>query len=361
MQVVRDAIQARGFSQAVSERVSTRATKQSTQKLYESKWNKFCDWCSERGQDPCTASPQTVADFLLYLFDDCGFYASTIEVYRSAISQTFHALQLEDVGTHPVVSNLIKSFKRDRPVMVNQFPQWNLVYVLNTLTRAPYEPLKDASMMHLTIKTVFLLLLASGRRRGEIHALDATRCQWSEDHAQVLLYPVPGFIPKVPDAAEGRPRFQPICIKALTNLVGNDRGNPDRTLCPLRALSCYLAKTQGIRTSRRRLFLPTQSSRGTEICANTVSGWVKKVIRHAYDEVPEELEQMHNLRTHEIRAIASSLAKQANVPMADIMRTCSWAGHNTFTHYYLRDMSTILGDLHVLGPIMVAGAIIHGN
>ena len=34
------------------------------------------------------------------------------------------------------------------------------------LTKAPFEPLKDASLKVLTFKTVFLMALASGKRRG---------------------------------------------------------------------------------------------------------------------------------------------------------------------------------------------------
>ena len=47
---------------------------------------------------------------------------------------------------------------------------WNLSLVLHQLTKAPFEPIKEASLKHLTFKTVFLLGLGSGKRRSEIHA-----------------------------------------------------------------------------------------------------------------------------------------------------------------------------------------------
>ena len=49
-------------------------------------------------------------------------------------------------------------------------PSWNLSLVLHQLTKAPFEPLIEASLRHLTFKTVFLLALGSGKRRSEIHA-----------------------------------------------------------------------------------------------------------------------------------------------------------------------------------------------
>ena len=49
-------------------------------------------------------------------------------------------------------------------------PSWNLSMVLHQLTKAPFEPIKEASLKRLTFKTVFLLALASGKHRSEIHA-----------------------------------------------------------------------------------------------------------------------------------------------------------------------------------------------
>ena len=49
-------------------------------------------------------------------------------------------------------------------------PKWNLSVVLNELTKAPFEPMKDTDFKHLNLKTAFLLALASGKRRSEIHA-----------------------------------------------------------------------------------------------------------------------------------------------------------------------------------------------
>ena len=52
---------------------------------------------------------------------------------------------------------------------------WNLSVVLNELTKAPFEPMQDTDLKHLTLKTAFLLALASGKRRSEIHAWVANK------------------------------------------------------------------------------------------------------------------------------------------------------------------------------------------
>ena len=61
--------------------------------------------------------------------------------------------------------------------------------VLNALTKSPFEPHDMASIEFklLTFKTVFLLALASGARRGEIHALGQSHIRWSSDGKDIFL------------------------------------------------------------------------------------------------------------------------------------------------------------------------------
>ena len=82
------------------------------------------------------------------------------------------------MGTDPHTCRLITSFYMDRPVETNLVLHWDLTVVLNALTKSPFEPRDTASvdLKFLTFTTVFLLFLASGARRGEIHALDLERC-----------------------------------------------------------------------------------------------------------------------------------------------------------------------------------------
>ena len=62
------------------------------------------------------------------------------------------------------------SFHRDKPIANRGTPSSGLSLVLMSLTRAPFEPLKVASLKILTFKTVFLMALTFGKRRREVHA-----------------------------------------------------------------------------------------------------------------------------------------------------------------------------------------------
>jgi integrase len=299
-----------------------------------------------------------VTKFLEHLFVDKNLAASTITGYSSTISQTLAMMGGADIGHDRVVSHLIKAYKIARPRSLKTVPQWNLAYVLQALTIAPYEPLKNSSILHLTCKTLLLLLLASAKRLGEVHAIDMTRIQWKEDGSMVYLYPLMGFIPKSASAAEGRPRFQPIAIPALTNITGDDPAEPDTLLCPVRALKLYLKRTSAFRNNRKRLFIHDDPRVHTDVMKNKISSWVRQTIIEAYRSAPEEYRQLNSITTHEIRAIAASLNVHATFALENLMSHCTWRNATTFTSYYLRDATTLVGDMRCLGPVCAAGAII---
>ena len=77
-------------------------------------------------------------------------------------------------------------------------PKSNLSVVLNELTKAPFEPMKDTDLKHLTHKTVFLLALASGKHRNEIHASVANKASNLGQWEKVTLFPSSDFIAKKP-------------------------------------------------------------------------------------------------------------------------------------------------------------------
>ena len=62
-----------------------------------------------------------------------------------------------------ILSELIKSFAKQRPVDRSLAPKWDLAFVLSHMCKAPFEPLVKASLFHLSVKTVFLVTLARAK------------------------------------------------------------------------------------------------------------------------------------------------------------------------------------------------------
>ena len=160
-------------SVSVAERIAA-PQRSSTRTIYKSKWALFEKWCRENSVDFSTLSVKQVSDFFMYLYQDLNRCPSTIDGYRTAIVDTFGP-----VGHHIAQSSdlhrLLSSFHRDSPKSSRNLPKWNLSVVLNELTKAPFEPMKDTDLKHLTLKTVFLLALASGKRPSKIHACVANK------------------------------------------------------------------------------------------------------------------------------------------------------------------------------------------
>ena len=226
--------------------------------------------------------------------------------------------------------------------------------VLRVLAGSPFEPLEDISFLHLSLKTVFLLLFASARRCGDIHAIDPRRI--SITRRSVILVPYPGYLPKISSAAEGEKRFLPIVVRRLSNLSADAS---ELTLCPVRALLHYDAVAKAKSEDRSRFFISTRGDHHP-VVKSTLSSWVRRLIRVAYTVASPEIQNLYyHARTHEVRAIASSLALQTNFALNDLLHAAVWANPSTFTDYYLRDISACQAGLHRIAPCIAAGVQIH--
>ena len=115
-----------------------------------------------------------------------------------------------------------------------------------------------------------------------------------------------------------------------------------------------MAKTEDKRRNRELLFISYKEGHKGDLHKNTLSGWVRKLIHHVYKTAEGEVLPFANARTHEVRALAASLAFRGSVDMEDILSACSWASHSTFTDFYLRDIALLSEGLHRLGPIVAA-------
>ena len=66
---------------------------------------------------------------------------------------------------------MIMSIELQRPRLTPVLPHFDLGIVLEALSKPPYEPLREASLKHLTLKTVFLLAMALAGIGSELQAL----------------------------------------------------------------------------------------------------------------------------------------------------------------------------------------------
>ena len=349
-------LQEQGFSVEVAERIAA-PQRSSTRTIYKSKWALFEKWCRENSVDFSTPSVKQISDFFMYLYQDLNRRPSTIDGYRTAIVDSLgpsgqHIAHNEDLH------RLLSSFHRDRPKSSRNLPKWNLCVVLNELTKAPFEPMKDTDLKHLTLKTAFLLALASGKRRSEIHAWVANKVPNLGQWEKVALSPSSDFIAKNQLAREGSQSVSPVTIPALTTIVDR-QFKEDRTLCPVWALRYYLDRTKDLRGSRSLLFISFKKGHTSDIRPATLSSWLKRTIPLCYKQADQQALDLVQVKAHDIRAFAASKAFYGGVSVDQIMQACHWKAHDTFTNFYLKDLTWSDNDNNLyLGPVVAAQQVL---
>ena len=350
------AIKEQGFSEAVAARIEA-PQRRSTRSVYEAKWTIFTKWCLSNQVDFRAPPLKAIADFLLQLFQDKKLQPGTIDGYRSAIADKLGNSAI-NVSKDENLTRLLDSFHRDRPKGRRGIPSWNLSLVLHQLTKAPFEPLKEASLKHLTFKTIFLLALSSGKRRSEIHAWLHKNIRHQSDWSKVSLYPSPSFLSKNQLAKEGPDSVAPVVIPALAPSL--DRSlKGDRSLCPVRALRYYLDRTADLRQNKELVFVSFKKGFDKDISPATISSWIKQTVILCYELSDQAALTLHQVKAHDVRAFAASKAFQSGISLDQILSACHWKSHNTFTQLYLKDVAWADSELFHLGPVVAAQQVHH--
>ena len=349
-------LQDQGFSAEVAERIAA-PQRPSTRTVYKAKWSLFEKWCRENSVDFSTPSVKQISDFFMYLYQDLNRHPLTIDGYRTAIVDTLGPTA-QHIAHNEDLHRLLSSFHRDLPKSFRNLPKWNLSVVLNELTKAPFEPMKDTDLKHLTFKTAFLPALASGKRHSEIHAWVANKVSNLGQLEKVALFPSSDFIAKNQLAREGSQSVSPVTIPALTTIVDR-QFKKDRTLCPVRALRYYLDRTKDLIGSRSLLFISFKKGHNSDIRPSTLSSWLKQTILLCYKQADEQALDLVQVKAHDIRAFAASKAFYGGVSVDQIMRVCHWKAHNTFTNFYLKDLTWSDNDNNMyLGPVVTAQQVL---
>ena len=268
---------------------------------------------------------KSIADFLLYLFQVRKLQPSTIDGYRSTIPDKLGNAPV-NVSKDENLTRLVDSFHRDRPKGRRGIPSWNLSLVLHQLTNSPFEIFKEASLKHLTFKTVFLLAFGSGKCRSEIHAWQNKNIRYQADWSKVSLYPSPSFLSENQLAKEGPESVAPVVIPTLDKSLQSDR-----SLCPVRALRYYLERTLDFRQNKELLFVSFKKGFDKDTSPATISSWIKQTVILCYELSDQEALIVHQVKAHYVRAFAPSKAFQSGISLEQILSACHWKSHNTFT------------------------------
>ena len=102
-----------GFSERVTE-LLLQSWRANTHSACNSAWSKWCGWCNQRQIHPFSASLEEIMEFLADQFDS-GLQYRSLNILRSAISTSHSKVDSHNVGSHPLVSRLLKGMFNVRP------------------------------------------------------------------------------------------------------------------------------------------------------------------------------------------------------------------------------------------------------
>ena len=204
------------------------------------------------------------------------------------------------------------------------------------------------------MKCVFLLALASARRRSYLHALSVApgRRVFSRGNTQrqlvVSLLPEPSFLAKnrLPSQA-----LEWITIPGIAHL---NLTEAERMLCLVRQLKLYLQDSERIWGGRQQMFVHWNRNI-RDIMRSHISRWIVETVKEAYTQADREFDRV---TAHEVRALSASWTYNCQVALPDILSAAFWRSSGVFQNSYLRDMACIADGMSTLGPVVVAQQVV---
>ena len=232
---MRSSLERDGFSEAAC-RLFLSCHKESTRSQYQSTWARFLRFLDSVGVAPSAVELCHVHNFLAEEVLVHGRAYRTIATYKCALSlplRISRSLDLESFHTRKFMMGVWNhNPPRPRPM-----PEWDLSVLLRFLRSDLFEDLNEVSFDLLTQKVLVLLLIASGRRLGEIANLSRVT---SVQGSRTFVHWLPAFRAKWCSGFSGFTPLSPSFCR-LNSVIDRDLRN-----CPVRALDIYLTRRKSI-------------------------------------------------------------------------------------------------------------------
>ncbi|XP_058025462.1 uncharacterized protein LOC131191375 [Ahaetulla prasina] len=129
------------------------ARRDSTSRIYQATWRAFVTWCEARSRSATSASVVHVLEFLHDGFK-AGLSPNTLRRQLAAISSILTCGSHHSLSREPLLRDFLRGATNLRPPVVHRFPSWSLHKILSSLTRSPFEPLREAPIRYLPVDLI---------------------------------------------------------------------------------------------------------------------------------------------------------------------------------------------------------------
>ena len=257
---------------------------------------------------------RNILEFFIWLFEKGSLQANTIASYKCALDRPLRFGFNISLNSGRF-SELSKAFFHIRPPPTSVEPEWSLNKVLDFLKSRRFT--LNPTLSDITLKALFLLALATGRRVSELHSLLRTKgyIVFGKDYKWVRLYPNPQFLAK---NETSKFRRGPLLIHAFLNSQGEHN-----SLCPVKNLKNFLHASRKVNLSA--LFF---NPRTMAPCSKVrISQMIRRVVKLSQPEIYS--------KAHDLRKYATVQAFFNNMSLTDIKAAGFWSSNRTIAQRYL--------------------------
>lgn len=154
----------------------------STQRSYQSLWNKFVSWCEERGLSYLPTSSEIVSLYISYLAEE-GKSFSTIDISIASIELAHKLSDLKIKGERELYSMTRKGIRRTHKekLMLKQAKAIRLIDLKIACQQF------GSSVKDIRDKAIITTLFFSAMRRSELVSIDREHIEISNQGAKLLL------------------------------------------------------------------------------------------------------------------------------------------------------------------------------
>ena len=238
-----------------------------------------------------------------------GLGYSALNTARSALSSIITLPNGILFGVHPDVKLFMKGAFNVNPPKAKYITTWNPTQVLEFLQT--WTPASELPLEKLVMKVAMLIMLVTGQRPQILSKLHMDNMKVTDDSIDFVLESL--------DLKQGRPGYKP-------QLISLQRFPTNPKLCVHRYLATYLGRTALLRKDLKPIFLTTTKPYRVA-SANTISRWLKTTLKLAGIDVEK-------FSAGSSRAATTSAAKQAGLPIEQILKAGGWSNQDTFTKFY---------------------------
>lgn len=280
----------------------------STLKTYKPIWQRWCKWAVLNDVRADNPSPQCLAKYLCFLFNQQKLAPRTTALPKSVVATFANPNHAEALSSHRIVKQVLKGIYARNPPQRKPIP-WKIDDLINFLKTVSFD---ENSIFGVSRHTCILLLLASGRRVHDLTLLTIEDSGFGDSGEQIILWPRFG---SKSDCSTYRESGW--LLKSVAN-----QENP---LDLVRWVRNLISATSSRRNKINNLFIITKG----EVKAasrSIIAGWIRTLFKEAGIDAS----------AGSFKAVVSSDIWSSNkVNIDEVLKRGNWQCKNTFLNHHI--------------------------